>query len=99
MTDVSAAMIYFLDYLRSTSFISLDFDFQAAKSLEEKLKASGVPYEVYLYPGNAHAFMNRSQEGVKRRKGMGLPDEDEAAVELAWSRFQSWMTRHLSAQV
>lgn len=78
------------------SFVGFS-DVTAAKSLEEKLKASGVPYEVYLYPGNAHAFMNRSQEGVKRRKGMGLPDEDDAAVELAWSRFQSWMTRHLSA--
>ena len=70
---------------------------QAAKSLEEKLKAAGIPHEVHIYPGNAHAFMNRSPEGVKRRKGMGMPDDDEAAAELAWSRFQSWMTRYLSA--
>lgn len=70
--------------------------FQAAKALEEKLKASGVPYEVHIYPGNAHAFMNRSPEGVERRKGMGMADEDEAAVELAWSRFRSWMSRFLS---
>lgn len=70
---------------------------QAAKSLEEKLKAAGVPYEVHIYPGNRHAFMNRSPEAVKRRKGMGLPDDDEAAAELAWSRFQSWMTRYLCA--
>lgn len=69
---------------------------QAAKALEEKLKASGVPYEVHIYPGNRHAFMNRSPEAVKRRKSMGLPDEDDAAVELAWSRFQSWMRRYLS---
>lgn len=72
-------------------------DVTAAKALEEKLKASGVPYEVHIYPGNAHAFMNRSPEGLKRRKGMGLPDEDEASAELAWSRFQSWMTRYLTA--
>ncbi|XP_062009442.1 uncharacterized protein LOC133726011 [Rosa rugosa] len=78
------------------SFVGFS-DVTAAKSLEEKLKASGVPYEVLLYPGNAHAFMNRSEDGIKRRKGMGMPDEDEAAVQLAWSRFQSWMTRHLSA--
>ncbi|KAL6135228.1 hypothetical protein ACLB2K_067456 [Fragaria x ananassa] len=78
------------------SFVGFS-DVTAAKSLGEKLKASGVPYEVHLYPGNAHAFMNRSEDGVKRRKGMGMPDEDEAAVQLAWSRFQSWMTRHLSA--
>ncbi|XP_050208196.1 uncharacterized protein LOC126657535 [Mercurialis annua] len=72
-------------------------DVTAAKSLEEKLKASGVPSEVHLYPGNGHAFMNRSVDGVKRRKSMGMPDEDEAAVDLAWSRFRSWMIRHLSA--
>ena len=77
--------------------LSLNIEFQAAKALEEKLKASGIPYEVHIYPGNAHAFMNRSPEGLKRRKGMGLPDEDEASAELAWSRFQSWMTRYLSA--
>lgn len=70
---------------------------QAAKSLEEKLKAAGVPYEVHIYPGNRHAFMNRSPEGVKRRKGMELPDDDEAAADLAWSHFQSWMTRYLGA--
>ncbi|EEF37559.1 protein usf [Ricinus communis] len=72
-------------------------DITAAKALEEKLKASGVPSEVHIYPGNAHAFMNRSAEGVKRRKSMGMPDEDEAAVELAWSRFRSWMNQYLSA--
>lgn len=70
---------------------------QAAKALEEKLKASGVPHEVHIYPGCSHAFMNRSPEGIKRRKNMGLPDEDEAAVQLAWSRFQSWMTHYLSS--
>ncbi|RVW97458.1 hypothetical protein CK203_026267 [Vitis vinifera] len=69
---------------------------QAAKALEEKLKASGVPYEVHIYPGNGHAFMNRSPEGIQRRKGMGMPDEDEDAVGLAWSRFRAWMSCYLS---
>lgn len=75
----------------------LSSEFQTAKALEEKLKASGVPYEVHIYPGSAHAFMNISPDGVKRRKEMGMDDHDPAAVELAWSRFQSWMTRYLSA--
>jgi len=70
---------------------------QAAKALEEKLKASGIPHEVHVYPGNSHAFMNRSPDGINRRKNMGLPDEDEASVQLAWSRFQSWMTQYLSS--
>ncbi|KAJ8749194.1 hypothetical protein K2173_018666 [Erythroxylum novogranatense] len=78
------------------SFVGFS-DVTAAKALEKKLKESGVPYEVHIYPGNGHAFMNRSPEGVQRRKGMGLADEDQAAVELAWSRFSSWMTTYLCA--
>jgi len=69
---------------------------QAAKALEKKLKESGVAHEVHIYPNNGHAFMNRSPEGIKRRKNMGMSDEDEAAVQLAWSRFQSWMTHYLT---
>lgn len=40
--------------------------------------------------------MNASPDGVKRRKEMGMNDEDKDAVELAWSRFSSWMSRYLS---
>ncbi|CAN1232551.1 hypothetical protein LINPERPRIM_LOCUS3637 [Linum perenne] len=74
-------------------------DVTAAKALEEKLKSGGVASEVHIYPGNGHAFMNRSPDGIKRNKSMGCPDEDEdeAAVELAWSRFKSWMARYLSS--
>ncbi|KAJ8452938.1 hypothetical protein Cgig2_014701 [Carnegiea gigantea] len=70
-------------------------DVTAAKALEEKLKASGVPYEVHIYLGCGHAFMNRSLDGIERRKRMGINDETESAAELAWSRFQSWMSRYL----
>ncbi|CAN1843583.1 hypothetical protein LINPERHAP1_LOCUS37182 [Linum perenne] len=72
-------------------------DVTAAKALEEKLKSGGVASEVHIYPGNGHAFMNRSPDGIKRNKSMGCPDEDEAAVELAWSQFKSWMARYLSS--
>ncbi|ERN09162.1 uncharacterized protein LOC18437306 [Amborella trichopoda] len=71
-------------------------DVTAAKSLEEKLKSSGVPYEVHIYPGCAHAFMTTSPEGVKRRQGMGLTDHNEEAVHTAWSRFETWMGKYLS---
>lgn len=70
-------------------------DITAAKSLEEKLKRSGVPYEVHIYPGCAHAFMNTSPDGIKRRKAMGMDDENPAATDLAWSRFRSWMGAYL----
>ncbi|KAK7324807.1 hypothetical protein VNO77_28662 [Canavalia gladiata] len=72
-------------------------DVTAAKELEEKLKAFGVPHEVHIYPGNGHSFMNRSPEGIQRRKNMGMSDEDEASVQLAWSRFHTWVTRYLSS--
>ncbi|CAI9304014.1 unnamed protein product [Lactuca saligna] len=73
-------------------------DVKTAKALEEKLKASGKPYEVYIYPGVTHAFMNTSPEGVERRKNLGMIDQTEAdPADEAWSRFQSWMNRYLSA--
>ncbi|XP_011100307.1 uncharacterized protein LOC105178517 [Sesamum indicum] len=78
------------------SFVGFS-DPKTGKALEEKLKASGVPHEVYIYPGVAHAFMNSSPEGIQRRKNMGMNDEDAATVELAWTRFRSWMTRFLSS--
>ncbi|KAL6539317.1 hypothetical protein OROGR_011966 [Orobanche gracilis] len=56
-------------------------DVEAAKELEENLKKSEYPYEVHTYSGKRHAFMNS--------------DEDDAAVQLAWSRFKEWMTRYL----
>lgn len=74
----------------------MDFCIQTAKALEVKLKASGVPHEVHIYPGLTHAFMNKSPEGLQRRKSMGLTDEDDVAVELAWTRFRNWMSRFLS---
>ncbi|KAK8949039.1 hypothetical protein KSP39_PZI005681 [Platanthera zijinensis] len=72
-------------------------DVTAAKQLEEKLQASGVPHEVHIYPGIGHAFLNDSPEGKQRRKDMGLNDDDPTAIQLAWSRFSSWMSKYLSS--
>ncbi|XP_057455925.1 uncharacterized protein LOC130747106 isoform X1 [Lotus japonicus] len=60
-------------------------DVKTAKELEENFKESEYPYEVHIYPGKGHAFMD----------SMILPDEDDAEVQLAWSRFKEWMTRYL----
>nr|XP_043629042.1 protein usf [Erigeron canadensis] len=72
-------------------------DIKAAKALEEKLKAAGKPCEVHVYPGVGHAFMNTSPEGIARRKAAGQSEDCEPASQLAWSRFQSWMNKYLSA--
>jgi carboxymethylenebutenolidase len=71
--------------------------FQAGKSLEEKLKSSGVSHEVHIYPGCSHVFMNTSPDSLERRKCMGLTDENQEAIDLAWSRFSSWMSRFLGS--
>ena len=78
------------------SFVGFS-DVTAAKSLEKQLKASGVPYEVHIYPGCSHAFMNTSPEALKRRKGMSLSDENQGAIDQAWSRFSTWMGRFLGS--
>ncbi|EPS58498.1 hypothetical protein M569_16315, partial [Genlisea aurea] len=77
------------------SFVGFS-DAKTGKALEEKLKASGTPNEVHIYPGVTHAFMNTSPDGLRRRKSMGCKDEDGDAVELAWTRFRAWMSRFLS---
>ncbi|CAH9115781.1 unnamed protein product [Cuscuta epithymum] len=71
-------------------------DIKAGKELEQKLKESGVEHEVHFYPKTGHAFMNISSDGVQRRRTMGESDVENATVELAWSRFRSWMNRFLS---
>ncbi|KAL2649786.1 hypothetical protein R1flu_017914 [Riccia fluitans] len=73
-------------------------DVGAAKALEEKLKQSGAPHEVYIYPKVGHAFMNASPEAVQRGKTlMGFEDLNTEAVDLAWSRFNAWFSKYLSA--
>lgn len=70
-------------------------DIKAAKSLEEKLKVSGVDYEVHTYPNVGHAFMNSSLEAQKRKEDCGFGKHEDEAVELAWSRFDTWFKKYL----
>lgn len=100
VTHAFATLLIYVMSNHASTFafsFSFSFPFQAAKALEEKLKSSGVPFEVHIYKGLGHAFMNASPEGLKRRKEMGMNDEDPAAIELAWSRFASWMRKYLSS--
>ncbi|CAM6087649.1 unnamed protein product [Calypogeia fissa] len=72
-------------------------DLEAANALEEKLKASGVPSEVFIYPGQGHAFMNSSEEAIKRKKAVGFEDHDQGTVDLAWSRFDAWFDKYVKS--
>lgn len=52
---------------------------------EVALKANGVGYEVYIYPGTRHGFHNNS-----------TPRYNEAAAKLAWDRTVAFFKKHLA---
>jgi carboxymethylenebutenolidase len=56
-----------------------------APQVEEKLKASGKPYEIKIYPGAGHAFFNET--------GMNY---NAAAAADAWTATIAWFRRHLA---
>jgi len=51
---------------------------------ESALKAAGVQYEMYMYPGTQHGFHNDT-----------TPRYDEAAAKLSWSRTLALFQKHL----
>ena len=51
---------------------------------EAALKAAGVKYEAFTYPGTQHGFNNDT-----------TPRYDEAAAKLAWSRTLEFFNKHL----
>ena len=51
---------------------------------EAALKAAGVKYQMYMYPGANHGFHNDT-----------TPRYDEAAAKLAWSRTLAFFKEHL----
>ena len=51
---------------------------------EAALKAAGIRYEAFIYPGVNHGFHNDS-----------TPRYDEAAAELAWSRTVEFFRKNL----
>jgi carboxymethylenebutenolidase len=53
---------------------------------EAALKAAGVKYQMYMYPGTNHGFHNDT-----------TPRYDEAAAKLAWSRTIAFLKAHLNS--
>ncbi|MEP7328793.1 MAG: dienelactone hydrolase family protein [Betaproteobacteria bacterium] len=54
---------------------------------EAALKANGVNYQMFMYPGTNHGFNNDT-----------TPRYDEAAAKLAWSRTVAFFNEHLRAK-
>lgn len=67
----------------------------AVDQLEAQIKASGVPFEIFRYEGNSHAFLNELEWTVEKRKEMGFPPIDRKAIDLARSRIYSFFKRYL----
>ena len=55
-----------------------------AAAYEMALKAAGVKYEMFVYPGTQHGFLNDT-----------TPRYDEAAAKLAWNRTVEFFKRNL----
>jgi carboxymethylenebutenolidase len=55
-------------------------------AFEAALKANGVKYQMYMYPGTNHGFHNDT-----------TPRYDEAAAKLAWSRTLAFFNENLRA--
>ena len=53
---------------------------------EQALKAAGVKYQMYMYPGTNHGFHNDT-----------TPRYDEAAAKLAWSRTIAFFKQNVTA--
>jgi carboxymethylenebutenolidase len=56
-----------------------------APTVEEKLKASGRPYEIKIYPGAGHSFFNETGSGY-----------NATAAASAWADTLAWFRRHLA---
>jgi carboxymethylenebutenolidase len=55
-------------------------------AFEAALKANGVKYQMYMYPGTNHGFHNDT-----------TPRYDEAAAKLAWSRTVTFLKENLES--
>lgn len=97
LADVSKAKVPVQAHFGETDANKGFSDVGAANALRESLKAAGVPSEVFIYPGQGHAFMNSSEEAIKRKKAVGFDDHDQGTVDLAWSRFHAWFGKYLKS--
>ena len=69
-----------LHYAENDDFVS-----KGVPAFEAALKAAGVKYEKYVYPGTYHGFHNDT-----------TPRYDEAAAKLAWSRVLAFLKANLA---
>jgi carboxymethylenebutenolidase len=59
-------------------------DYEYVKQMESKMKASGVDVQLYVYPGQAHWFVEEDR-----------PEYDPEAAKLAWKRTYEFLKGNL----
>jgi len=69
----------------------------AVATLTEKVKASGVESEIFVYEKVGHGFMNATEEGIARKAKLGQGAHEQEAVDLAWARVSTFFAKHLSS--
>ena len=73
----------------------------SAAALAEKLKGTGVKYQVHMYPKVGHAFLNESEYAIQRKEKVGQIGGDSGAIHdpeavaLAWKRSFEWLGTYL----
>ncbi|CAG9463480.1 unnamed protein product [Pedinophyceae sp. YPF-701] len=72
-------------------------DVDTAKALDAKLKASPGKGEVFIYEGESHAFMNRTdEENTKKREMMGFTTPKPENQKLARERSAEFLKKALA---
>jgi len=80
------------------SYGALDSQFtKQARRLDEHLSALGVPHDIKVYEGAAHAFMNKGAPGWAKWLPIKAGYNDDAA-EAAWGRILAFFEAHLASQ-
>lgn len=69
----------------------------AVDTLTEKVKASGVESEIFVYEKVGHGFMNATEEGIARKAKLGQGAHEQEGVDLAWARVSTFFAKHLSS--
>eukprot|EP00884_Botryococcus_braunii_P019875 jgi/Botrbrau1/6571/Bobra.40_2s0034.2 len=72
-------------------------DPETVKGVVDKINAAGGTAELFVYPGEEHAFMNAGENIFKLMKTANLPAGSKQSQELAWSRLEAFFAKYLKA--
>eukprot|EP00878_Enallax_costatus_P008358 GHUV01008736.1.p1 GENE.GHUV01008736.1~~GHUV01008736.1.p1 ORF type:complete len:169 (+),score=42.35 GHUV01008736.1:487-993(+) len=72
-------------------------DPESIHKVVDKMKAAGVPVELFMYPGSGHAFMNGlTEQGRAKIKEIGQAEPPESEPKEAFDRLIAFFKQHLA---